>query len=117
MKRTFVLHALLALSAGGCGTALNTLEDRRWPYGGVFMDGAMVAGCAAQCTGLTPKEEHPKIPPETMLLLGGCALLDFPLSLVGDTLTLPYTVPVTLAKLFAPDEAGGQEVTQKKAVD
>ena len=85
MRRLALLLVLgsLVVAESGCGTSLNFFsglgEGTKGPehvYGGVQMD------CQIAAEQL---EDHPVqgIP----LLL--CALLDLPLSLLGDTLTLP----------------------------
>ena len=87
-KRLLVgLVCVSAALASGCGTLLNTAH---YPYasggeeiyGGVQLDYRVVA------------QEHQKRSATTVAL----ALLDMPFSLVGDTLTLPYTVALSMSR-------------------
>ncbi len=76
MKRLAALLLLAALP--GCGTYVNCLNlGGTRPYGGVLIDGGLIA-CAVHQGELIP--------------LSGIVFLDVPFSLVGDTVTLPYTL-------------------------
>jgi uncharacterized protein YceK len=98
MKLKLTVAALMVLLSG-CGTVAN-LSKQGPPYGGVGED-------------VTAGEEsyrywcHPSgacIPPIFDLTRAGCLLgIDLPLSVVGDTLTLPVTlVQLSMPKKEAP---------------
>jgi uncharacterized protein YceK len=80
---------LAAMSLTGCGTVFNfgagTCPISEYPsvYGGVGID-----------VGTFAVQDFP-----LGLLL---ALIDFPLSLAADTVTLPYTIPATIAHAARP---------------
>jgi uncharacterized protein YceK len=85
----------LVVAGSGCGTAMNFLsgvgegtESPELVYGGVQMDCQIAA-------------EHLKDPPAQGTPLVLCALLDLPLSLLGDTLTLPLILWHRLRDLTA----------------
>lgn len=81
MRRTFFVALALGLMTGlGCATALNVQNDSlRKPYGGVTMP-------LFEFCGGNQSTEH------GALVLFPFWLLDKPLSLLADTLTLPYTL-------------------------
>jgi uncharacterized protein YceK len=95
MKRALaiMISAMLVLSQTGCGTIFNF-----WPkdehsslegmgkmriYGGVRMDGEALS-------------EAPWVWQKLLTIL--VLTVEFPLSLVMDTVTLPVTIPVTLSR-------------------
>lgn len=86
--RLFVLAACIGLS--GCATVYSVAvsPDRNDVYGGVRLDSRILGAAATNgdvdC-GLADCSE-----PRVWLLASG-ALCDLPLSLIGDTLLLPYT--------------------------
>jgi uncharacterized protein YceK len=95
--------ALLTASlVGGCGTMGNLWSccsgsGGERIYGGVCKDVQLVAEGVAQ--GFHPDEDGPWFP-----LAAACLMtLDLPLSAIGDTLTLPLTIPATLDKIISPD--------------
>ena len=82
--------AAVALAAvSGCGTVMNLTHepseftDPKRPYGGVLVD----------CVGTLLWIGHPDLIPVS---LG--AVLDFPLTVVGDTLALPYVIYLNVHK-------------------
>jgi hypothetical protein len=88
------LGLILAAAAGGCGTMSNLGGQEIWlmapqprreteAFGGVQNDVRWMA------RGLPPNEVGP--------LCIAAAALDMPLSLAGDIITLPYTVPYTIS--------------------
>jgi uncharacterized protein YceK len=89
--RSTLLLALLLVPLAGCGTVMNFLPDNHvFPdsgekaiYGGVCYD---VKG-AGKAEGFW----------ET-LVVGFLLILDLPLSVAMDTVTLPITIPVTLCR-------------------
>jgi uncharacterized protein YceK len=94
--------AFFAIALSGCGTMCNFAgavipgvnENGKLPavYGGVQLDAAMV-------TGLRPAKTT-----EWNVFVACCVLADFPLSLVGDTLTLPITIGIDRVRNPAPRE-------------
>ncbi len=101
--RNFRLVWIAALSASGCGT-LDNVRVRYPPeppavceapnriYGGVAADSEEFWGLVK----LGPVS-HPLYP---LQLFG--SFIDIPFSAVGDTLTLPVTIPTTVARRKAP---------------
>jgi len=89
-----VLVAALALSPAGCGTVMNFMEEgtpglpesagQKSIYGGVAVDVDLIS---------SSDWFFEKV---KALLLAG--LIDLPLSLVMDTLTLPVTIPMSLSR-------------------
>lgn len=101
----FIRAALVALPLlGGCATADNLAGkgDCRI-YGGARLDGTLIAEGFQRDSALakTQAVERPVLVGE-----GCCGLVDLPLSLVADTITLPITVPVTLSKQKHETDAG-----------
>lgn len=100
--RGFVV-ATFCLTTVGCGTLMNiigagtpptdgsVLEPQRKIYGGVFKDTELI-GDALYATILGGPIYGPP-----NLMLGVAGAVDLPFSFVGDTLTLPVTVPATFA--------------------
>jgi uncharacterized protein YceK len=88
MMRVFLLAAPLLLLAG-CGTLLDAWNDSRI-YGGVRIDVETVAG-------IGPADHV-----EASIPLRVLSVLDLPLSLVADTLILPYTVTLALLEPRRP---------------
>jgi len=78
--------ALTSLIAG-CATILN-IEGEKEVYGGVKVAPSMVAD------GLATHE------PNLNLGIGCMLLFDLPLTLVGDTLTLPITIPAAYRRFM-----------------
>jgi len=88
MRRALVLMLFMSVLTG-CGTVASLgSDDANKVYGGVRFDGAMI--------GLTSNEDAAEL--EGMWIIG---LLDFPFSLVADTVVLPFT----LLKMGASSEA------------
>jgi uncharacterized protein YceK len=105
------LTVSLALLLAGClGTAFNVLEPpgERYPgpriFGGIRADLQVIqAPNALSPSSPTLGSEKENRPTEEQFRRVVCAL-DLPLSVIGDTVTLPYTVPLTLWRLSQPDE-------------
>jgi uncharacterized protein YceK len=112
-KATACLAAVLAAALGGCGTVANCVgwngPPARAVYGGVKQDAQNGAGHLAEAFhGPVPSfSAYPEQPAAGRQLMarsvcaacGACMLaVDLPVSLVTDTLTLPVTVPASLAK-------------------
>jgi uncharacterized protein YceK len=117
----------LAVSSGGCGTVLNTvllpppdseekISTAEWDcgkrvYGGVLWDWEEARHADyADILSSDPDEVR-----KARLQMKLMCLLDLPLSAVGDTLMLPYTVPCAIWRLGHPEsprrppEAAGPE--------
>lgn len=80
MRRNLLLATILAIPSGGCATAINTQDAALCkPFGGVTMPLTDFFGGGSMSDSVA-------------LLFWPIWLVDKPLSLVGDTLTLPYTL-------------------------
>ena len=113
MRRAFSTLALTGLLSliFGCGTMLNlggsggpgliSIPSRPpFPFGGVVNDGVGVAVIAAEGTAELGKG---KVLDSTGAFLGSTILLvDMPVSLAGDVLTLPWTTFVFLSERQHP---------------
>jgi uncharacterized protein YceK len=105
----FLAAAVVSLS--GCGTMSNALltpeEGGGKIYGGVRMD--VEAGPKYIQEGFTPDNEIPRPASQApcSLALGTYLMLvDLPLSVVGDTLTLPWIIAAELGKPSDAAEPG-----------
>jgi uncharacterized protein YceK len=92
------LMAALTAGLGGCGTAANTLwlapfEGGQRVYGGVRTDMEIVR------QSITGEPESKGQSPRDRCITAVALAVDLPLSAVGDTLTLPYTVPAALLNM------------------
>jgi uncharacterized protein YceK len=82
----------MAMFLAGCGTAMNfwltPREGGCRPYGGVRVDAEVARDCAADAAKAETTGER-------IIWYSKAAYLvaDLPVSLVGDTLTLPFTLP------------------------
>jgi uncharacterized protein YceK len=92
MRGLLVGLAVLAclVASSGCGTGFNVLGPQRYPhvYGGIECD------CKAlRMAWTSPGSDETALGPLVLfggrVLLTGLILIDFPLSFVADTLTLP----------------------------
>jgi len=88
-----IMLAIGALVSGGCGTFANTVwladfEGGKRPYGGVLAEAGIVYDAATRKIGLDDPGNRVSI-----LVASG---LDLPLTAIGDTLTLPYTIPYSM---------------------
>jgi uncharacterized protein YceK len=105
----FSLIPFLACAACGCGTIDNivgagtpaadpsvNITPHNVIYGGVKQD-AEYAWQQLNPVGISAIFSGPFFF-ETGLYHGLCAIVDIPFSAVGDTLTLPITIPATIAK-------------------
>ncbi len=87
---TVTAATVLALS--GCGTAANVVNHDPQIYGGTRTDIALIHRPEAD-KALDVVPPHPLVTGT----VGFMAFLDMPLSLIGDTVTLPYTAVVAYA--------------------
>ncbi len=95
-RRSFgvALVAALGISLSGCGTVMNFMEagssglpesaGHKSIYGGVVIDVDLIS----LADGFA----------ETVTAVFLAGLIDLPLSLVMDTVTLPITIPMTLSR-------------------
>jgi uncharacterized protein YceK len=88
------LAIALPPALGGCATSLNLDGDSR-VYGGVALDARKCREFLAPAPPQRP-DKPDTTAPGWRLLAGVYALADLPLSLIGDTLTLPITIPTAL---------------------
>jgi uncharacterized protein YceK len=93
MMRTLVIAVGMLCALSGCGTMEN-LSGNGGVYGGVRDDASIIAGC------LTPGEKETGNPAAD-LVVATLLLVDLPLSVIGDTVTLP------LSLLFGGDDSKG----------
>jgi uncharacterized protein YceK len=92
-----------ATALGGCGTSLNLDGDSR-VYGGVAADFQMAKERLAQAAN-PGWAGTSGASPVWNLTVSALAVADVPLSILGDTLTLPYTIPAALEKRDEEDPA------------
>jgi hypothetical protein len=91
-----VLVAVVAVSVSGCGTVCNLAGGFVHPdsepqvYGGVTRDLAIIDKAVSD----PPAAEHSVGDARLAVVLLGVAVADPFLSFVGDTLTLPITIPL-----------------------
>ena len=101
----------LALLNGGCGTAVNTLwlapfEGGQRVYGGVRADLDVMRRTVAGESDITVSGEQVKATSREQIRSILFLTLDLPLSVIGDTLTLPYTLAVAVRRSF--DKSDGR---------
>jgi uncharacterized protein YceK len=95
----------LALSVNGCGTVCNLARGFDHPdtepriYGGVALDMDTISKVLN-----APAAESEIDMPRTWALLLACGAIDPVFSLVGDTLTLPITVPLQSKRQAASEK-------------
>src|SRR5262245_47247461 len=101
-----VFLVLIAISnATGCGTFRNLEDGNCKVYGGVQSDARAsldILPTVAVCCGLRNDSEFEMIPPGICLMLQLFAVVDLPLSIIGDTLTLPVVCRQALRPLPLP---------------
>jgi uncharacterized protein YceK len=104
MKRfTLLVPPLLACVLTGCGTLGNTIgirdsSEHLRVYGGVRLDAARIQECAIGC------EKSGGFGHSFYDTVATCeAVADIPFSVVGDTLTLPFTVPDEIDRILHPE--------------
>lgn len=112
-KAIVVLTAALASLQSGCGTMVNCVSSKgpapRAIYGGVIEDAQSGTdhfreAFSGPCPSFGPVTHMPSTAERAMMrsfcgLCGVCMLgLDLPISAITDTLTLPITIPATLAR-------------------
>ena len=102
MRRLLDIPALavVAVALGGCGTFANTCwlhddEGGKRIYGGVCADAhvfrkSLAASLGSETPDALSREHHQKA--------ALWSALDLPFSVVGDTLTLPYTIAATIER-------------------
>ena len=114
MGKSLVAFALFwVLCITGCGSISNLSEGpgmhekrvRTMPYGGVLIDAEVLA---EPCT-----DPHSSVFGDVFAVLFG--LIDLPLCIVVDTLTLPYTIPKALSyPAGSESKPGGSGESQPK---
>lgn len=109
-RATFLL-ALAVFSLAGCGTVCNFAiapfsepDGHKFPavYGGVQLDAAVMSS-KSQLVDLSGI--HGEGPAAAVVI--GCVLAEFPLTFIGDTLTLPITLWIERRRNAAPNELHG----------
>lgn len=78
----------LAACVGGCGTVLNLADTEPMPYGGPGKD---LQWLECWTSPVAPPVQHPQSVGDTKAnwICLGLSLFDLPLTVVGDTITLP----------------------------
>ena len=71
-------------------------------YGGLAMDACVIPMVA---TAITPNQNTDDFPLLGKLLFGAGMIIDMPLTLVGDTLTLPITIPAAYRRFTTDFES------------
>jgi uncharacterized protein YceK len=85
------LAIVSAIAFSGCGTTANVVGAGGGPprpYGGALLDACMTYVGVTNALGTC--EEHSELKGPIFILLGWAALVDFPMSVLGDTATLPF---------------------------
>jgi uncharacterized protein YceK len=98
MARRRVTHLMFVLSTllCGCASYANILDDRDWKggrvvYGGTLTDCGIIIATPRAC--FSKGDEYALfLQPIWTLGFGLLAAVDLPLSVIGDTLTLPITL-------------------------
>jgi uncharacterized protein YceK len=110
MRRRVATCLAVVLSGilGGCGTSLNLDGDSRI-YGGIQLDAQHCSEGLAKAAGNT-RQQEPDQTPLWHLAQSAGALVDLPLSLVMDTLTLPITIATTMEERNDQEPAASQTV-------
>jgi uncharacterized protein YceK len=98
---------LLTLPLAGCGTVQNTVfthpdDGGKRPFGGIRQDQSCIHKAASgESVFKTDSEQPPQKQKPQAALMMLCAA-DMPLSLIGDVLTLPYTMTYSYINQPAP---------------
>src|SRR5262245_41109886 len=93
----------LVLAGAGCGTFNNVVGDGdHLPYGGVRKDGELLRECSSGASDHAKNNADQGVLPLVYNTAAFTAFMDMPLSFVGDTLTLPYTLCCLMAQGEAP---------------
>jgi uncharacterized protein YceK len=88
----------------GCNTIAN-LQERQEVFGGVRYSSVVGCGLLADAAGLTPHEDT-YFDRSMYAYIGLAELFDLPFSLVGDTVTLPITIPVSIFRRLDGQPSG-----------
>jgi uncharacterized protein YceK len=95
MKTLLTITMLASLT--GCGTLVNLGEKDAQPYGGVVLDPKIIGqGVPMGPFAFFPNFDVPGLWP--------LALIDIPMSLIGDTVTLPITIQQTAYRKTIADQ-------------
>lgn len=116
MRGTLVWMAVLTGTSalGGCASAGNFSADGGPKvYGGTRVDVALISG------DLGPDADPADVKKVKGTALAGaacCGLVDLPFSFVADTLLLPVTAPMAMARARAESQSAERAPTDEKAV-
>ena len=116
----FVLFGVFLLTplSGGCATAYNvSCKEEAKVFGGVRLDAKLAYLCLADASGLVPHEEFQYFTRQGNGVVGTAALFDMPLTLAGDTITLPYTALVAWNRAFSASANSDQPPARKEEWD
>lgn len=103
MPKLLLCLALVCVTfcASGCGTALNCCGGKnsdRVIYGGTLLDATFV-------TAAVTNKPVADWTPGSVRWLGFCALIDLPMSIIGDTVTLPLTLASGIGRAVEKHES------------
>jgi uncharacterized protein YceK len=88
----------------GCGTSRNLVNDKPKVYGGVRVEIQAVTEPLTESLGLAakPKSEGDDYLKDLNVIVGIALLVDLPFTIIGDTVTLPWTVTAELKRRVEP---------------
>src|SRR5262249_4126741 len=98
-----LMVSIISITLIGCGTMANTgigiipTLPQNCIYGGVALDAQTAGGGAGSLAKALVNQQALEYP-ELTFLMTCCAAVDLPLSAIGDTLTLPVTIPMTIQR-------------------
>ncbi|HEY7422681.1 MAG TPA: YceK/YidQ family lipoprotein [Gemmataceae bacterium] len=99
--QTAWLAAALVCVLSGCGTIGNLADlSRTKPFGGVIRDSEASGWLLNEVSGASKK---PAAETAGLALAVPLVMVDLPLSLVADTVTLPIAIPVALRRQGQPE--------------
>jgi uncharacterized protein YceK len=102
--------SLLAPLLGGCATIYNVSSAKESKvFGGVEIDAMLISSGAGHALGLIPENWWDYPNRAGAVLFGTAALFDIPLSLAGDTVTLPFTALAAWNRLLETPRSQPQQ--------
>ncbi len=102
-RRITTVALAFSLLTAGCASVVNMADTQNlgYVYGGVQLDAGLIESDAM---AIADPASYAKGAHEIPFGLGFAAIPDLPLSAVGDTLTLPITIPVFIGRLLLEDK-------------
>ncbi len=114
MRATLIVLGLLAAlpTLVGCASYANLGTEDGWKvYGGTRLDATLISEGFAPGPEVTRK----KVERPVLAMEGCCGLVDMPFSVLVDTVLLPVTVPVAIARAAQDSGARPQTATSEAA--